>query len=218
MGSPKTKGRTTRHTDVTVSTSRAAFACGLCDTVRQGSEAVETLFGPLDQRGPSRKRIVYVMPSLNERFWSKVRRTDANSCWNWTAGLSKDGYGKLSIGRENTGARAHRVAWAITFGPIPTGLHVLHRCDNPKCCNPRHLFLGTNDDNVRDRNLKGRHRTCGPRGASFNARRKLTEANVRAIRARLEAGDEPKAIAPEFGVTQQNIIAIKNRRTWVYLT
>jgi len=86
-------------------------------------------------------------------FWEKVEKTDA--CWNWKAFIDYKGYGQF--GFKNKVVRSHRVAWELTFGPIPSGLHVLHRCDNRKCVNPAHLFLGTNKDNVNDRELKGRH-------------------------------------------------------------
>lgn len=88
-----------------------------------------------------------------ERFWSHVVKSDG--CWIWTAGTYKHGgYGLISIGDRNH--RTHRVAWILANGEIPEGLFVCHHCDNPPCVRPDHLFLGTNLDNMRDSNQKGR--------------------------------------------------------------
>lgn len=90
-----------------------------------------------------------------KKFWPKVDRPSANSCWVWT-GTRTRGYGQLYIG-GGVRMSAHRLAWILTGrGPIRSGLHVLHRCDNPPCCNPRHLFLGTARDNIADCISKGR--------------------------------------------------------------
>ena len=99
--------------------------------------------------------------SVAERFWSKVRRTDG--CWLWTASVSKaGGYGLL---RVNGATRTtHRISWEIAYGPIPVGLSVLHRCDVPACVRPSHLFLGTQQDNLRDMHSKGRGRGPGRAG------------------------------------------------------
>lgn len=85
-------------------------------------------------------------------FWAKVDRRGPDECWEWTTGRERYGYGHSVLGT------ASRVAWELTNGPIPDGQRVLHSCDNPPCCNPRHLFLGTQLDNVRDMMAKGRHR------------------------------------------------------------
>lgn len=94
-----------------------------------------------------------------ERFWSKVKKTE--TCWVWTAGTFKyrNGYGQFRVRRGDPPAYAHRFAWELVNGPIPQGLHVLHRCDNPPCVNPAHLFLGTQIDNYRDMVSKGRSRS-----------------------------------------------------------
>ena len=93
----------------------------------------------------------------SQRFWRQVARGEPGDCWRWLGGTRK-GYGRFKLkGRMVT---AHRHAYELEVGPIPDGLFVLHECDNPSCVNPRHLFLGTQLDNIRDRDKKGRHVAC----------------------------------------------------------
>tara|TARA_Y100000310_G_scaffold14352_1_gene14541 strand:- start:175 stop:714 length:540 start_codon:yes stop_codon:yes gene_type:complete len=96
--------------------------------------------------------------TLEERFWAKVKK--GPGCWLWTGATRPGGYGNLFTfrdkGRRNHFTSAHRASWEIHYGPIPDGLLVCHRCDNPPCVKPEHLFLGTNKDNQRDRRQKGR--------------------------------------------------------------
>lgn len=93
---------------------------------------------------------------VEERFWEKVEKL--TDCWVWTAGTDDKGYGRILNKRKEHGGetRAHRLSWILHNGPIPTGLYVLHKCDNPPCVRPDHLFLGTNLDNMRDMKEKGR--------------------------------------------------------------
>jgi hypothetical protein len=89
------------------------------------------------------------MRSVELRFWSKVRRGEPDECWPWTGEIDR-GYGRFyTTGREHK--HAHRLAYEFSARPIPAGLHVLHSCDNRPCCNPAHLRVGTNEENVRDR-------------------------------------------------------------------
>lgn len=100
---------------------------------------------------------------LKNRFWAKVRKTDNDDdCWEWTASFGFRDYGKIKIGP--TYVAAHRVAYYITNGPFNEELNVCHKCDNPKCCNPKHLFLGTQADNNLDKIKKGRHKYITPWG------------------------------------------------------
>lgn len=93
--------------------------------------------------------------TLEERFWRKVQKADG--CWLWTGALFTAGYGKFTVKHQELEG-AHRMAWLLTFGAIPDGLQVCHACDNPPCCNPKHLMLGTTAANHIDARLKGRSR------------------------------------------------------------
>lgn len=95
------------------------------------------------------------------RFWQRVER--GPNCWLWSGGTNERGYGKISDDNRRP-AYAHRISWEMTNGPIPEGLYVCHHCDNPRCVNPSHLFLGTQKDNLRDMSTKGR-------GNRYNARK-----------------------------------------------
>lgn len=92
---------------------------------------------------------------LEERFWEKVIKGRANECWIWQASIDSCGYGTIRVGRTHD--KAHRVSYFLATGQKPGSSHVLHACDTPPCVNPRHLFLGTHADNMRDRLKKGRH-------------------------------------------------------------
>lgn len=114
---------------------------------------------------------------LVERFWAKVDKSGGpDACWLWTAGRSDWGYGHFRVGSKNL--QAHRFAWELTRGPIPAGLLVLHRCDNPPCCNSAHHFLGTHADNMADAKAKGRLRN--PQAEKTHCKRghPLTPDNV----------------------------------------
>lgn len=150
--------------------------------------------------------------SPEQRFWLKVDRSGGpDSCWEWQ-GFQHNGYGWLTSNKRCY--RAHRLTWELTNGPIPEGMSVLHRCDNPPCCNPAHLFLGTDLDNVQDAIRKGRRAS---RKGTQNAQVKLSEDDVREIREWRAAGATQPAIAAIYGVSQQTISNIIHRKRWDHL-
>lgn len=131
------------------------------------------------------------MPKEPRRFWSKVAVGDPDECWEWLAHANAGGYGKFIVKGRNW--LAHRVSWVLTYGPIPEGLCVCHRCDNRSCVNPYHLFLGTIGDNKRDATRKG---------CKYRRSRKLTRGEVLDIREMYAEGDWAQwELAEEFGVS-----------------
>lgn len=95
---------------------------------------------------------------IEDRLWLRVDKSAShNGCWLWTGATKQGGYGKIAKGGDNGSFLTHRVAWELERGPIPDGVVVCHHCDNPGCCNPEHLFLGTQAENLLDMRRKGRH-------------------------------------------------------------
>ena len=150
---------------------------------------------------------------IEERFNAKWEPVTESGCWVWTAATSHNGYGVFGTGeRENKQMRrAHRLAYAAEFGPIPDGMQVLHKCDCRACVNPDHLFLGTPADNMIDKINKGRG--SGPQGEA-HPKAKLTEDDVREIRRRAAAGEMYKDLAAEFGIARSGVSEMVNRKTW----
>ena len=152
--------------------------------------------------------------SLEERFWEKVDVRGPNNCWQWMAGKDRDGYGRIRLDGNGPTLRAHRVSFEIAHGPIPDGLQVLHTCDNPGCCNPAHLFLGTDADNHHDMDQKGRR--VNPLGEAHGMS-KLTEGDVLTIRELSAAGYAQEAIARKFGIGHSTVSDVVNRKSWKHI-
>ena len=154
------------------------------------------------------------------RFWSKVKVGSPDECWEWQNANNGRGYGKLFVLDENgkqTHQYAHRISWELANGKIKKGLWVLHKCDNPKCVNPKHLFLGTQTENMRDAVSKGRLHGSGVRGEAQGSSR-LKEGDVLAIRRLLSDGKvRQTVIAKMFNVTPTAILFIKKGKTWSWL-
>lgn len=144
-----------------------------------------------------------------ERFWMAVGLQPFDQCWNWRI-RDSDKYGQLAVGGKRF--RCHQLSWIIHFGPIPDGVQVLHQCDNTRCANPSHLFLGSQAVNMADMREKGRA-SRGERSAST----KLTERDVLAIREARSEGKPMAVIAEGYGVSLSAVSSIVRRKTWGWL-
>jgi hypothetical protein len=152
---------------------------------------------------------------LRERFSAFVDQTaDPSQCWPWRGSLNPAGYGQIQdyVGDRYRPVLAHRVAWELVNGPIPDGLFACHKCDNPPCCNPGHLFLGTPLDNVQDMIAKQRQTRGRDRPHS-----KLTDDQIREIRATPRTPGSGQRLAERFGVHHVTISEIRLRKTWRWL-
>lgn len=148
-------------------------------------------------------------PKDIHRFWSKVNKTEnENTCWEWQASTFRNGYGHFFINGKM--ASSHRVAWLMTYGAIPETMYICHRCDNRKCCNPNHLFLGTHAENQRDMAMK--HRS--PHGEKHkNA--KLTAEQVENMRMLYRSGGITyRELAAKFGMSVGHTWVIVNYKQW----
>lgn len=130
-------------------------------------------------------------------------------CWNWVRGLN-NGYGNISYMHVNR--LAHRVSFELFNGPIPDGRFVCHKCDNPKCCNPDHLFAGTSEENTKDRHAKGRSAKGSGAGPA-----KMTEQIVSEARTRYAAGENCASLAREYGISKTSMNYAICGRTWKHV-
>lgn len=151
--------------------------------------------------------------SLLKRFYKYVAPGSADQCWPWK-GKTRNGYGRLNI--DGRSVYAHRISYEIYIGPIPDGLWVLHKCDNPRCCNWNHFFLGTEADNVHDMLAKGRGGYTGSPGESHPSA-KLSADNVLQIRALWKQGVSQSEIGRRFSMTQSQIWRIVHRKSWTHI-
>ncbi len=133
-------------------------------------------------------------------------------CELWAGPIRRDGYGQLR--HRGKVVKAHRVAYEKAYGPIPAGMCVCHKCDNPACVRVSHLFLGTHADNVADKVGKGRQ-YC-PTG-ELHGRAKLTEAAVLAMRAKALSGSSRTELSREYGVTEQHVGYVLSRKSWKHI-
>ena len=137
-----------------------------------------------------------------DRFWAKLKLNESNGCLEWRGSISTNGYGYITFhGKQQL---THRVAWLLTHGDVPKGGHILHKCDNPCCCNPAHLFLGTHADNMRDKAIKGRVNT--------------TKLNVEQVLKIRKLDLSIKEIAAMYGVDRSTISLIRRRKTWRHVS
>ncbi len=152
---------------------------------------------------------------LVDRFWERVHCAGPDECWEWTGYVIR--YGQISLGgRGGKLIYAHRASWMIHHGSIPDGMNVLHRCDNGRCVNPNHLFLGTQADNLKDCASKGRASAPPvlPGKQHPRHRRKLTDAQVLEIRG---SNEQTQILAARYGMSRSGIKFIRAGRRWKYL-
>ena len=161
-----------------------------------------------------------------ERFFSHVEKT--SDCWKWVGAKNNDGYGNVNCG--GTFHKAHRVSWFLHFGDIPFGMNILHKCDNPSCVRPSHLFVGSQTDNMRDCARKGR-KACGDRHP-FRIDRTLVARGERAGKAKLKESEvleirnlyrpysrefSTPCLAKKYGVNTKSIHDIVTRKSWSHI-
>lgn len=161
-----------------------------------------------------------------ETFWAKFERPGPDECWIWLKSKNSAGYGTVRWKRSLW--LSHRLAWTLTNGPIPEGYLVLHKCDNPPCGNPLHLWTGTYLDNAHDREQKQRgNHACGAKSAAAlypelyqgerNGFAKLNKEQVLRIRYLVEQGMTQTAVAKLFNVRQTAVQKIVRRENWKHV-
>lgn len=171
------------------------------------SQAAEPIAEPLLSVNLTERQI--------RKFWNKIRLIGASDddCWEWTRAMTQLGYGVVRMDGRNF--FVHRIAFFLTHGPFPNALKICHKCDNPKCCNPDHLFLGTQADNLHDMFRKDRRPAAKGVGT---AAAKLNDAIVREIRERYaKGGVTHRKLASEYGIAYSGIFGIVNRITWAHV-
>ena len=147
-----------------------------------------------------------------KRFWSKVDSSSKDGCWEWQAYRLPTGYGWFNL--DGKPVQASRVAYMLAVGEIPEGMSVCHRCDNPACCRPDHLFLGTHRENMRDALRKGRLVTPTNPPGERHPKAKLTEDQVRFIRS---SKIGCTTLGRMMGISSSNIKLIRRRKTWRHI-
>lgn len=164
------------------------------------------------------KHVSELSPRDVDRFWSYVSKTgplvrpELGRCWLWT-GYKDGGYGKLRVGPRDL--LAHRISWFVEHGRWPRSC-ALHKCDNPACVRPDHLFDGTTRDNNADRHAKGRSRGASHPGER-NPMARFTEADIRRIRQLIASGRSRSSVARELGAAVATISLIASRKTWSHV-
>jgi len=149
---------------------------------------------------------------IKDRFYQKFKADKKTGCWNWLDHLGKDGRGRFRLaGIKNYAELSSRVSWILHYGEIPMNMCVCHKCDNTSCVNPRHLFLGTQRDNMRDMIRKNRDNR---RKGSRHPNAKLKESDVRFIRRSKLSNTE---LASKYGVSRPVISCVRRRVTWTHI-
>ncbi len=151
---------------------------------------------------------IRVISSDEDRFWFYVDKQSDDDCWLWVGkNKNRKGYGRLKI--DGKSVQSHRFSYQLHYGSIPDGLLVCHTCDTPACVNPKHLFLGTNADNVADRDRKGR-KALG----EHNGKSKLSLADVVLVKSMFTQGLSNCEIGRRLSINHSTVRAIRNGVTW----
>lgn len=145
-----------------------------------------------------------------DRLWNRTDRS--SGCWIWTGCVDGSGYGLISLNGKMV--KTHRLSWVLSNGQIPEGLFVCHHCDNRKCINPDHLFIGTNKDNMQDKVRKGRKNGGGPAMGEHNGSAKMNAKKVIKIRELHKNGMSEKKISKQIGVGKSQVHRIIARQNW----
>lgn len=148
---------------------------------------------------------------IKQRIQRHSVHDPTTGCWNWAKYKMKYGYGVIKV--DGKSQLAHRISYLSFKGPLDQ-LFVCHKCDNPSCVNPEHLFLGTNQDNINDKVAKNRQSKVGQAKGILHSLAKLTEADVLAIR---QSTESQKKLAVQYNTTQSNISLIKNKHSWSHI-
>lgn len=162
---------------------------------------------------PYTRKDKFLMPlnvTPEQRFWKYLTRGLSNECWFWRGYKNRYGYGEFRCFYKKYAA--HRFSYELHHGVIDNGMSVLHKCDNPACCNWAHLFLGTTHDNMMDKVKKGRQQ----RGEGIH-QSKITEADVLEILHLRDQGVRQVAIATKFGISQPRVSKIIRREAWTHV-
>jgi len=155
---------------------------------------------------------------LEKRLWERVDKSAGpDGCWLWTGSSCSLGYGHIGAKPRFTTVLVHRIVYELTYGDVPDSIKILHRCDNPRCCNPAHLFPGTLGENNKDRSSKGRTRNAV---GESNPLAKLTDEQVNTIRTRYVRNSRTDGLAQlslDYGVSGTRISMIVRGKAWRHL-
>lgn len=154
---------------------------------------------------------------LKKSFEKHVIRQEG--CWSWKGPIAKFGYAVMSCRKEIGPCRGHKASWIIHKGPIPEGMHVCHKCDNPICTNPDHLWIGTYKQNNDDKIAKGRANFVNPpvKKGSDNGSSKLNEDQVKEIKVLISQGHSCYGISKKYDVSNTTIKRIRNGENWSHV-